>query len=73
LPAQPLLADAPSAPLPGQAFPSHGGQGRNVLFEDGHIRFLPVASDDTADEFLSRSEDSAARGISAPIIFVSGH
>jgi hypothetical protein len=68
----PLLADAPSAQLPGQGLPSHGGQGRNVLFEDGHISFLPAAADDMPDGVFSGGEDLAARGISAPIIFVSG-
>jgi len=70
----PLLADAPSADLPGQGLPSHGGRGRNVFFEDGRIVFLPTATPVGAtDAFLSRSEDAAAYGISAPIVLVSGH
>jgi prepilin-type processing-associated H-X9-DG protein len=69
----PLLADAPSADLPGQSFSSHGGRGRNVLFEDGHLSFVPtVARRDAADWFRPSGEGSAAAGISAPIVFVGG-
>jgi hypothetical protein len=35
-----LLADAPSVDLPGQVLESHGGQGRNLFFEDGHVDFV---------------------------------
>ena len=69
----PLLADAPSADLPGQDPPSHGGRGRNLLFEDGRVGFLPSATPvDASDLFFSRGEDSAAADISTPIVFVSG-
>jgi len=37
-----LLADAPSVDLPGQVLQSHGGQGRNLFFEDGHVDFMPA-------------------------------
>jgi hypothetical protein len=71
--APPLLADAPGADLPGQGFPSHGGRGRNVFFEDGHARFLPLArSSGVADWFLSRGQDAGNVGASAPIVFVGG-
>ena len=70
----PLLADAPSADLPGQNYPSHGGRGRNILFQDGHGEFLPSAAPlDTADAFLSGGERFTAPSISAPIVYVSGH
>jgi prepilin-type processing-associated H-X9-DG protein len=70
----PLLADAPSADLPGQDLDGHGGVGRNVLFPDGHVGLLPaIASNDTSDVFLARGGKSAGLGISAPIVFVSGH
>jgi hypothetical protein len=38
-----LLADAPSVDLPGQLPESHGGQGRNLFFEDGHVEFVGPA------------------------------
>jgi len=70
----PLLADAPSANLPGQSVLSHNGRGRNVLFEDGHVRFLPSAgSIGAADSFLPQGEEVATRDASVPIVFVSGH
>lgn len=59
----PLLADAPSADVPGQTLASHGGRGRNVLYADGRTDFLPLAA----------SRDmTASTEISAPIIFVGG-
>jgi hypothetical protein len=66
----PLLADAPSADLPGQVYPSHGGRGRNVLFEDGRIGFLPsAASRDTADWLLSHGP-AADFDVSTPVVLV---
>lgn len=57
----PLLADAPSADVPGHDLPSHGGRGRNVFYADGRTDFqLRSASRDT----------SLSAGVSAPIIFV---
>ena len=35
-----LLADAPSDTLPGRRSANHGGLGQNVLYEDGHIKFI---------------------------------
>lgn len=69
----PLLADAPSADLPGQDCSSHGGRGRNVLFEDGRVAFLPVATPaDVTDRSFLPVETSPARRVFAPIVFVSG-
>jgi prepilin-type processing-associated H-X9-DG protein len=68
-----LLADAPGADLPGRALESHGGRGRNVLFQDGHIDFLPcAASRDLADLALSGDDGFSDSGISAPIVFING-
>lgn len=39
-----LLADAPSLNLTGRVSPNHGGRGQNVLFEDGHVRYVAGAS-----------------------------
>jgi hypothetical protein len=47
LPAEtPLLADAPSADLPGQILSNHGGRGRNLWFEDGRVIFRATAPTD---------------------------
>ncbi len=48
----PLLADAPGADLPAQSFPSHNGRGRNVVFEDGHVGFVPSAGSIGAGGFV---------------------
>jgi prepilin-type processing-associated H-X9-DG protein len=67
----PLLADAPSADVPGQNLASHGGRGRNVFYADGRTGFLSrSASGDPTDGFLSGGAASSASTISAPIIFV---
>ena len=50
-----LLADAPSADLPGQTLDCHDGQGRNMFFEDGHVDFLPCSTPrDAAETILSQ-------------------
>lgn len=67
-----LLADAPSADMPGQIADVHDGQGRNMFFEDGHVDFLHCSDQrDAADRLLSRDDSSAH--VSAPIRFVDWH
>lgn len=61
--ALPLLADAPSADVPGQVALGHGGRGRNVFYADGHADFLPNPTS---------LDTTASAEISAPIVFVSG-
>ena len=56
----PLLADAPNADLSGQRFPSHGGRGRNVLFDDGHAEFLPVAASVGLDDWFDSGDEDTA-------------
>jgi hypothetical protein len=69
----PLLADAPSADMPGQTPASHGGRGRNVWFEDGHGNFQPSpAPHDVVDRVLSGGVRPSPGRISAPIVFVNG-
>jgi hypothetical protein len=68
----PLLADAPSADLPDQGFASatwsHGGRGRNFLFEDCHTDFLPaVTSSDAAETFNGNASTSFT-----PVVFIVG-
>ncbi|MDX1944756.1 MAG: hypothetical protein SFU86_05055 [Pirellulaceae bacterium] len=36
-----LLGDAPSDQQPGRASANHGGRGQNLLYEDGHITWIP--------------------------------
>ena len=69
----PLLADDPGDDPSRRPLESHGGRGRNVLFEDGHIDFLPGAVRELADVPLPVDGIPAGNGISAPIVFVSGH
>lgn len=65
-----LLSDAPGADSPGQILDSHGGLGRNVLFEDGHVDFLPCsASHEPAEFFFADGNAQPAAGISAPSIW----
>ena len=65
-----LLSDAPGADAPGQILDSHGGRGRNVLFEDGHVDFLPCsASHEPAEFFIADGKAQPAAGISAPSIW----
>ena len=35
-----LLSDAPNDQLPGRLSVNHAGRGQNVLYEDGHIKFI---------------------------------
>lgn len=66
----PLLADAPSADLPGQIQGSHGGRGRNVLREDGRVAFVPCAAPhDVVDMVLCSENPSSACEISTPSVF----
>ncbi|MEA1951697.1 MAG: hypothetical protein U9N87_09945, partial [Planctomycetota bacterium] len=37
-----IMADAPSHALPSHQSRNHGGNGQNVLYEDGHVKFLPT-------------------------------
>jgi hypothetical protein len=40
-----LAGDAPSNAQPRRASGNHRGQGQNVLYEDGHLRFVSSVSD----------------------------
>jgi len=69
-----LLADAPSADLPGQALDCHDGQGRNMFFEDGHVDFLPCSVPrDAAEAILSQDDSPTAPRVSVPIRFAGWH
>jgi anti-sigma factor RsiW len=78
-----LMADAPSDTLPGFQSENHGGRGQNVLFEDGHVRFLTSSRpmEDGDDVFVNDTglvaagdhrNDSVVAGSSAvPLVFSS--
>ena len=68
-----LLADAPSADLPGQAIDCHDGQGRNMFFEDGHVDFLPCSTPHDAADMLLSGDDAATPRVSVPITMVGWH
>ena len=36
----PIMADSPSLTLAGRRSTNHGGNGLNVLFEDGHVQYM---------------------------------
>ena len=61
-----FLADAPSVDLPGQVPEGHGGQGRNLFFEDGHVDFVPVSAPrDPLKCFCCRGNASRRRKLGA--------
>jgi prepilin-type processing-associated H-X9-DG protein len=68
-----LLADAPSADLPGQEFDCHNGQGRNMFFGDGHVDFLPSSASRGSSDVLLTGDDIAIPHVSAPVTFVGWH
>ena len=39
-----IIADAPSADMPGRSSRNHAGKGQNCFFADGHVRFVPNQS-----------------------------
>jgi hypothetical protein len=78
-----VIADAPSEQQPNHRSLNHGGQGQNVLFEDGHVEFLTLlqssgsADDSSTNEDhlvaigVHRNESVVAPGGTTPIIYVS--
>jgi anti-sigma factor RsiW len=78
-----LMADAPSDTLPGFQSENHGGRGQNVLFEDGHVRFLTSSRpiEDGDDVFVNdtglvaagdqRNDSVVAGSAAAPLVFIS--
>ncbi len=79
-----LLSDAPSFHMPQLQTVNHSGRGQNVLFEDGHVRFLqsptaPGSSDHlfTNDEGLiapgTHADDSVVVSSTASPLFDLGH
>jgi prepilin-type processing-associated H-X9-DG protein len=57
-----LLADAPSGDR--RQSVNHDGRGTNVLFEDGHVRFLQCPRlTSVADDFFANDEGQVAAGL----------
>jgi prepilin-type processing-associated H-X9-DG protein len=71
--ALPLLADAPSADMPGQPLCSHDGRGRNVFFADGQVRFLPCSLSADAAEIVLSGDSSADARNSTPAALLDWH
>jgi anti-sigma-K factor RskA len=77
-----VIADAPSEQLPDRRSLNHGGQGQNVLFEDGHVEFLAMLQLDGFgnDQFTNedhlvavgvhRNDSVLAPSGTAPVIYV---
>lgn len=53
----PLLSDTPSLHMPQFQSVNHSGEGQNVLFEDGHVRFLDVPADPGSFDHLFTNEE----------------
>jgi prepilin-type processing-associated H-X9-DG protein len=51
-----LMADVPNDGQPQLQSLNHGGRGQNVLFEDGHVAFLPSAKPNAAADDLFRND-----------------
>jgi len=61
-----LVADAPSPRRPDRHSDNHGGEGQNVLFEDGHVSFLRSSrSVDRADDIFLNDAGLVGAGVSA--------
>ena len=48
------MADAPSLQLAGYRSTNHGGSGVNILYEDGHIRYVVEYRIEGDDPFVNR-------------------
>ena len=49
-----LMADAPSIQLAGHRSLNHGGRGDNILYEDGHTRYVVESGSEGDDPFVNR-------------------
>ncbi len=49
-----MMSDAPSVQLAGHRSTNHGGRGDNILYEDGHIRYVVEQSTEGDDPFVNR-------------------
>jgi hypothetical protein len=59
-----LVSDAPSSERPDHLSPNHGAAGQNVLFEDGHVRYLTTSKPDgLQDDIFVNDRDRVAAGV----------
>lgn len=59
-----ILADTPSPDMPELRSVNHSGKGQNVLFEDGHVRFLDSSSvPNSSDHFFTNDDGRIAPGM----------
>lgn len=67
-----ILADDPSVDLPGLRPRGHRGRGRNLLFRNGRVTFVPcTTADEPFDPVFCDVESSPSSDVSAPIIYVN--
>jgi hypothetical protein len=60
-----LMADAPSPTAPDHRSLNHGGQGQNVLFEDGHVLYLTCSRlCESGDDFFTNDDGQIDAGTS---------
>lgn len=68
-----VMADSPSHALPSHQSRNHGGKGQNVLFEDGHVKFLPTPRPlDLGDDVFTNEEGRVAAGVHANDSVIGG-
>ncbi len=59
-----LMADSPNYDLPQLVSLNHGGQGQNILFEDGHVEFLAIPQRAAlGDDFFTNDTGLVAAGL----------
>lgn len=59
-----LMADSPSNALPSHQSQNHGGNGQNVLYEDGHVKFLPTTKPlGLSDDLFTNDNGLVAAGL----------
>jgi hypothetical protein len=80
-----LMADVPDPLQPGRQSTNHGGCGQNILFEDGHVRFIAAPRlTGCFDDFFSNDAGVMAAGVhlndsvivpgnTPPIIYLNNH
>ena len=59
-----IMADSPNQACPTRQSCNHGGNGQNVLFEDGHVKFLPTTRPlGLADDVFTNDDGLVAAGV----------
>lgn len=61
----PIMADRPPAEGIWRNSINHGGTGQNVLFADGHVRFLPLRTVGAGDDIFINRDGKVAAGLDA--------